>query len=365
MLSKIINFLLKEKQNKMSSSIDDSDLFRFDTALIGSRKEEDAESYFDRVWIHSTRKQKDAVARAYFGISSKKYDRIKKSLRHVGGGNGKELDQDFVQMLAAIDTFHDFDAINVDDVVRGKLPDDFKMQDLFREKALLAKLASKSSVVFRDRIVENPAFGCDLDKKMPLLSDDYSDIEPVFRAQHQSVCSMIHGGSRTIPVDVLTRCPGSNETPPVNDKKYEFFKLRQLASLLHVVRKMFSHGGRDVEFLVDGAAHPLLAITLGVKSMPGAASPGLANVRRIPGRPGWCVDGRPEAGKRVPDLGRKKDGHQGVRIRREEMLFDRAHFSFIYFSRDCRLASDESSETFDDFFCYTFLCSAAARQSLA
>lgn len=249
------------------------DFVRFDDALIASSTEKLADEYFDRVWATMKKKQKDSVARAYFGISLSQVRRVRFSEevdRRQRGGCVElgTLDPAFVEMLAAVDTFHDFDeGHDVSDIVDGRLPVGFSVEELDREKFFLKKLASKRELVFGNRTIKNPAYRCNLLKRMEIRAD-MVDIDAIFRAEHASTTSTIVQNSSTtiLPVDILTRYSRSSTA------KYEFFKLRQLATLMNAIQRKFrSVRGESgqIDMLVDGSLHPLLAIMIGVKHMWG------------------------------------------------------------------------------------------------
>ena len=244
------------------NSYDFEDFANFDDALLRSTKEENADAYFDRVWATLTRQEKNSIARAFFGISGNKYRRFPMPelvfVQH--GGEVAALAKEFADMLAAVDTYHDFnETYDVTDVVENKLPYGFDISDLDREKSFRNKLASSKTLTFREKSVVNPAFGCDLEKRFRIGSSSRT-LEDVITAQHNSVSLML-GRSvrmRLEPFDVVTQY--SLAQP---QSKYQFLRLRQIATLIHALKVKF---GR-LEMVVDGDGSPLLGIAVGVKNM--------------------------------------------------------------------------------------------------
>lgn len=244
--------------------LDHVDMENYDYVILRSATPRAAGAYIENVWASLTAKQKNSVAAAYFGISKNEFMRGK-SKPKAGGRSRPIFPKPIVEMLAVVDSFHDFNKhLNLQDLVRDKLPVGFSANDLLNEKSFLKKLALQKELKFAgpQALFPNPAYGCDLDQKYFIAPQDGNvNIENVIVAQHQSVAARRE--KRLVPFDVVTRYYPFDDDELAR-KRLEYLKLRQIASLLCLMRRKFSS---RLDILVDGNKHPLCGIAVGIKNL--------------------------------------------------------------------------------------------------
>ena len=228
--------------------------------LMRCKSDKDADMYLTKVFSTASTTEKERVYRAYFGISlaalKKKYQYSQK------GGFNDQVDQRILTMLAAADTFHDFQELaekDVDDMVVGNLPREVTLNALKKEKLLVTTLAKPKHLTFGNSKIENPFYRANIMDTFDVLKSIHAsnssliDVDDIYRKQARHAAGKLGSRCALVPIDIMTLQGDSNK---------EILKLEQVARVICTLRRLYGH---TVEFVVDASGHPLTTLVVSLK----------------------------------------------------------------------------------------------------
>ena len=284
----------------MDDEYDDNDPDEFDNVpvefvdsfVVDCQTLTGASEFID--WILSgvtteTAKDLESVVRVFFDIRTKDVRQIRglvrehpavKKGKHRKQKGGFQYESDFriTSMLALADTHHDFRKVSLafldDKLAETPLPKGITLETLKKESSLVRKLASMRSLILRPSLVANrgvkvanPLYGAkfldvfDLDKFIKKANEADRNVKGLYRAQMRHADGKYD--SDLVHVDITT-VTDARESSSAAEKKLALIKLRQVASVIATMRRLY--GSKD--YVVDAdSGWPMIKLLFAYKNI--------------------------------------------------------------------------------------------------
>ena len=257
--------------------------------LLNITSKAEADTYIMSVLNECTKAEKEAIIRAYFGLTTNfvknvKVDKKRQKGQKKGGSpmNDNIYDNvgtEIVQLLAFADSAHDFvvyagDVITVEEIIGtldAQLPTNIQFDTLrnpFNQTYFIKALTSKETLTFESKTTNNPLFKVNILDNFDIVKEyeestktTILDIDAILDKQMRSIKAKIGHNNNYLPVEIWTiiEADKKNEQQKKKEARRRILKLVQVAQLIGLIQQKYS---TVTETVIDASSDSLYALVI-------------------------------------------------------------------------------------------------------